>query len=61
MGQPAKEAPHPESFFPHLKLDSNSLKSYHVLHIKALASSNRLTTKDLSSLGGRGYEQDHWN
>jgi hypothetical protein len=45
----------------HLKLDNDSLKSYHVLDIKALPSNKALLVKDLSSLGGLFYGKDYWN
>ncbi|SPF32325.1 hypothetical protein SBA1_1040093 [Candidatus Sulfotelmatobacter kueseliae] len=52
---------HPFPLLPHLKLDNDPLRFYHVLDIKALARNKSLSAKDLSSLGGPFYEQDYRN
>jgi hypothetical protein len=46
---------------PHLNLDNDSLKSYHVHDIKALNESNLLLIKDLSSFRRAVYGQDYRN
>ena len=45
----------------HLKLDNDSLKSYHVPDIKVFSDIKSLFIKDLSSLGGKQYGEDYRN